>query len=142
MASNNSYPEIFTWVKECIKHLPSPELIQKLTIDITNGYMDDLSANTEDILPKLSDYAMLSQFLEHLCVSRRLGSIVLWITVGVGLTEGTLDADEELQWAKLETGFAELLKKDVLQVDFSLERSTPFAGITPEVELSLVLLPS
>lgn len=128
---------MFTWANDCIDRLPFPELIQKLTIGITNRFTTPHS-NTEELLPQPSDYAMLFRFLQQLCVSGRLKSIVLWITVSVDLVEGILDVDEGLQVTKLETGFAELLNKKVLDVHFTLER-TLFAGVPPEVELAIML---
>ncbi|KAF7424762.1 hypothetical protein PC9H_010073 [Pleurotus ostreatus] len=176
-------------IRACIDRLPSPHLIQALTIDISN-YEND---SRNRLYPKLSDYEALSQYLQQLrsCKGGKLKAIFLnikmelegdedsiddkpasvreWLPDDESTEEGTpaedgglteygssdddfstgndgssddegvwgekeppddneLHVDEARETAKLEKGFPELLKDNMLNVEFTLERLSIWSG--------------
>ncbi|KAF9499988.1 hypothetical protein BDN71DRAFT_1441021 [Pleurotus eryngii] len=120
-----SYLQSSTWIKKCINSLPFPRSIQVLTVSILNqqSIADD---GMDGLYPELSDYEMLSSFLQQLRVCERgnLEKIILSVTTEVEPTDDVeWQVDGEAQeLAKLKNVFAELLEAKALDVDFTLKR--------------------
>ncbi|KAF4596810.1 hypothetical protein EYR38_008201 [Pleurotus pulmonarius] len=133
-------------IEACIDRLSSPHLIQTLTINIV-----DYEVHARNRLySRLSDYEALSQFLQQLrgCKGGKLKAVFLNIKMGLppkhwsrNRDEGARDeneladdsmmhVDEARETAKMEKGFAELLKDNILNVEFTIERLSlwPWGG--------------
>ncbi|KAL4262500.1 hypothetical protein AB1N83_007867 [Pleurotus pulmonarius] len=144
--SSVSFRTFIARIKACIDRLSSPHLIQTLTINIV-----DYEVHARNRLySRLSDYEALSQFLQQLrgCKGGKLKAVFLNIKMGLppkhwsrNRDEGARDeneladdsmmhVDEARETAKMEKGFAELLKDNILNVEFTIERLSlwPWGG--------------
>ncbi|KAL4265872.1 hypothetical protein AB1N83_003639 [Pleurotus pulmonarius] len=110
LAGDAPYFHIFTWIKDCIDHLPFPNSIQSLAVDITHSF--DIDESAYGLYPELSDYAVLSRCLQRLYDCGELKSVVLNVKgyAEVDSDSDDLRLDEARELAKLETGFAALLR--------------------------------
>lgn len=130
LAGDAPYFHIFTWIKDCIDHLPFPNSIQSLAVYITHSF--DIDDSTYGLYPELSDYVVLSRCLQQLYECGELKSVVLNIKgyAEVDSASDDLQLDEARELAKLETGFAALLRVKVLKAAFTLKR---FRAGAPEL---------
>lgn len=119
-SATTPYLSFFTWARDCINCLPDPRAIRALTINVAKYNC----IPPEGLYPALSDYEMFSRFLCRLRESEwHGGSCLQSITLRIKLPAGTLTASDTpdgvaaRELAKLEKGFAPLVKDNVLDAD-------------------------
>ncbi|KAF4598961.1 hypothetical protein EYR38_007374 [Pleurotus pulmonarius] len=107
--------DVCSLAKSWITSLPYPDLLRRVTIDITAS-----DAGSEIFFPQLADYEVLSRCLQQLRENGRLDVVDLTIAMRGWIDRDAIDATESRELAKLKMGFSALLDVDVLEIDFTM----------------------
>ncbi len=119
LCGSATYFRFINWVRVCVDHLPFPDCLRRLTINIEKYLF-----GTEVCYPQPRDYENILQVLQQIRERGVLERIDLKITIRIEEITVTPDWTNEKrrEVEKLKQGLGPLFEADILHVAFALHR--------------------